>query len=136
MNDPSCSLQTEGVDITEALDWLQVEFASRVNIISTPYYPNPGAVKAESIGGKAEGYTFNPNKSLASAASVKGWTKAEQGLKWLAAWMEVLKHVKATNGTCYIMKKGGESGVLEGDAQEGEESAAQLAEVTIIYVAY
>merc|ERR1711935_1240051 len=75
MNDPSCSLQTEGVDITEALDWLQVEFASRVNIISTPYYPNPGAVKAESIGGKAEGYTFNPNKSLESAASAKGWTK-------------------------------------------------------------
>jgi hypothetical protein len=100
----------------------------------------------------ADVYTFNRNTGLRAAAEKEGMSAAEQaelwtgkkwlqlwtGKKWLQLWMNVCHKVKATRGTCFVMARGSGPGdrTLEGNVQQGEVNAAELAGVAIEYVYY
>ena len=127
-----------------AVDYEQVETATTVHIISTPWFTNkPGSTMAirtknQYDNASAGVYTFNPNTGLRAAAEKEGMSVEEQGKKWLQLWTGVCKKVKATNGTCFVMAKGSGPGdrTLEGNAQQGEVNVAELAGVKIEYVYY
>ena len=130
---------------TNAEDFRQLETASVVNIISTPWITNQsgGAVKAaatkmyhdNTTGGV---YTFNPNTGLRAAAAMEGMSAEVQGQKWLQLWTVVCEMVQATGGTCFVMAKGTgpDDYDLEGNAQQGELNIAKLAKVKIEFVYY
>merc|ERR1712032_810765 len=96
--------------------------------------PNKAEEYARQIG--PPDFCFNPNTGLSDVARANKWTKEQQEKKWLEAWTWVLKKVKKTGGNVYVMKKGGENGHLEGNAQPGEVNVAEVAEMNIVYVGY
>ena len=130
--------------MTAAHDWRQVEQATTVHIISTPYDKANPIAGAKATATKnyhdnevAGVYVFNPNTGLRAAAEAAGMSEAEQGAKWLQLWTEVCMKVQATGGNCFVMAKGtAQSHKLEGKAQQGEVNVAKMARVPIHYVFY
>eukprot|EP00966_Prymnesium_polylepis_P187531 4347753-Prymnesium_polylepis.1 len=135
----SSSSHTNYQGLTNEEDFEQVERATKVDIISTPFdEANPvagrkaAATKDFHDNAAAGIYVFNPNSGLRAAAKSRGMTPAEQGKKWLELWTEVAKKVQETGGTCFVIVKGTGPGpddfVIEGNAQKGEVRAAALAQ--------
>lgn len=137
-------VQKNYMGMTAEEDWRQVEQATTVHIISTPWdKTNPiagekaRATKNFHDNAAAGVYVFNPNSGLRAAASAAGMSEEEQGARWLQLWTEVCKKVQATSGKCFVMAKGTpQSHILEGKAQQGEVNVAEMAQVPIEYVCY
>jgi len=143
----SSSSHTNYQGLTNEEDFEQVERATKVDIISTPFdEANPvagrkaAATKDFHDNAAAGIYTFNPNSGLKAAAEARNMTPEEQGKKWLELWTKVAMKVQETGGTCFVIVKGTGPGpddfVIEGNAQKGELNVAELAGIPIEYVKY